>query len=82
MIEQSGDGNEVLQCILVGLLCCQRRVQDRPSMVQVVSILEQNETSRLNCVPVEPYIPREWSNSFRSRDSVNGVTITELTGRS
>ncbi|XP_009768618.1 receptor-like serine/threonine-protein kinase SD1-8 isoform X1 [Nicotiana tabacum] len=82
MIEQSGDGNEVLQCILVGLLCCQRRVQDRPSMVQVVSILEQNETSRLNCVPVEPYIPREWSNSSRSRNSVNGVTITELTGRS
>ncbi|XP_049382936.1 receptor-like serine/threonine-protein kinase SD1-8 [Solanum stenotomum] len=54
MIEKPGDENEVLGCILVGLLCCQRRAQDRPSMIQVVSLLEENEMSRLNFVPQEP----------------------------
>ncbi|KAH0718043.1 hypothetical protein KY285_014074 [Solanum tuberosum] len=54
MIEKPGDENEVLGCILVGLLCCQRRAQDRTSMIQVVSLLEENEMSRLNFVPQEP----------------------------
>ncbi|KAH0699835.1 hypothetical protein KY284_014050 [Solanum tuberosum] len=54
MIEKPGDENEVLGCILVGLLRCQRRAQDRTSMIQVVSLLEENEMSRLNFVPQEP----------------------------
>ncbi|MCD9559966.1 hypothetical protein HAX54_018347 [Datura stramonium] len=82
LIEKPGDVNEVLGCILVGLLCCQRCAQDRPSMVQVVSLLEEDEMSKLNCVPLEPYFPKEWSSSSKSRESVNGLTITELTGRS
>ncbi|KAK4364323.1 hypothetical protein RND71_015681 [Anisodus tanguticus] len=82
MIEKPGDWNEVLVCVLVGLLCCQCRAQDRPSMVQVVSLLEENEMSRLNCVPLEPYFSKERTHSSRSRESVNGITITELTGRS
>ncbi|KAK4711329.1 hypothetical protein R3W88_005842 [Solanum pinnatisectum] len=61
MIEKPGDENEVLGCILVGLLCCQRRAQDRPSMIQVVSLLEKNEMSRLNFVPQEPYYSKELS---------------------
>ncbi|XP_055803587.1 G-type lectin S-receptor-like serine/threonine-protein kinase At4g27290 [Solanum dulcamara] len=82
MIEKPGDLNEVLGCVLVGILCCQRRSQDRPSMVQVISLLEENEMSRFNCVPREPYFYKESSHSSRSRKSVNGLTITELTGRS
>ncbi|KAG5622753.1 hypothetical protein H5410_007971 [Solanum commersonii] len=54
MIEKPGDENEVLGCILVGLLCCQLHAQDRPSMIQVVSLLEENEMSRLNFVPQKP----------------------------
>ncbi|XP_049348957.1 receptor-like serine/threonine-protein kinase SD1-7 [Solanum verrucosum] len=61
MIEKPGDENEVLGCILVGLLCCQRRAQDRPSMIQVVSLLEENEMSRLNFVPQEPLYSKELS---------------------
>ncbi|CAN4083900.1 unnamed protein product [Withania somnifera] len=81
-IEKPGDWNEVIGCIHVGILCCQRRAQDRPSMVQVVSLLEENEMSRLNCVPQEPYFYKEGSHSSRRRESVNELTITELTGRS
>ncbi|CAN4083905.1 unnamed protein product [Withania somnifera] len=67
MIEQPGDLNEVLGCILVGLLCCQQRAQDRPSMVQVVSLLEENEMSRLNFVPLEPYFSQELNHNGRSQ---------------
>nr|XP_025884898.1 cysteine-rich receptor-like protein kinase 10 [Solanum lycopersicum] len=59
MIEKPGDENEVLGCILVGLLCCQRGPQDRPSMIQVVSLLEENEMSRLNFVPQELYYSKD-----------------------
>ncbi|XP_055803585.1 G-type lectin S-receptor-like serine/threonine-protein kinase At4g27290 [Solanum dulcamara] len=76
MIEKPGDGNEVLGCILVGLLCCQRRSQDRPSMVQVVSLLEENEMSKFNFMPQEPYFSKELRRGGRSGDSMNGVTIT------
>ncbi|KAM3362540.1 hypothetical protein P3S68_017394 [Capsicum galapagoense] len=82
-IEKPGDLNEVLGCIHVGILCCQRLSRQRPSMVQVVSLLEENEMSRLNCVPQEPYFYKEeGSHNNRSCESVNGLTITELTGRS
>ncbi|XP_060191621.1 G-type lectin S-receptor-like serine/threonine-protein kinase At4g27290 [Lycium barbarum] len=81
VIEKPGDLNEVLACIHVGLLCCERRAQDRPSMIQVVSLLEENEMSRLNFVPLDPYFLKELSHSGRSRDSVNGFTITESTAR-
>ncbi|PHT90638.1 hypothetical protein T459_05751 [Capsicum annuum] len=55
LIEKPADCNEVLGCILVGLLCCERRTEDRPSMAQVVSLLKENEMSRLNFMPQEPY---------------------------
>ncbi|KAK4711332.1 hypothetical protein R3W88_005845 [Solanum pinnatisectum] len=82
MIAKPDDLDEVLGCILVGILCCQRRSQDRPSMVQVVSLLEENEMLKFNCVPREPYFYKETSHSSRSRESMNGLSITELTGRS
>ncbi|KAM3285305.1 G-type lectin S-receptor-like serine/threonine-protein kinase [Capsicum chacoense] len=55
LIEKPADCNEVLGCILVGLLCCERRTEDRPSMAPVVSLLKENEMSRLNFMPQEPY---------------------------
>ncbi|TMX04350.1 hypothetical protein EJD97_009541 [Solanum chilense] len=82
LIDKPDDLNEVVGCILVGMLCCQRRSQDRPSMVQVVSLLEENEMLKVNCVPLEPYFYKGTSPSSRSRESINGLTITEITGRS
>ncbi|PHU26539.1 hypothetical protein BC332_04871 [Capsicum chinense] len=66
LIEKPADCNEVLGCILVGLLCCERRTEDRPSMAQVVSLLKENEMSRLNFMPQEPYfkgVESQWQAS-------------------
>ncbi|KAH0697205.1 hypothetical protein KY290_014644 [Solanum tuberosum] len=82
LIDKPDDLDEVLGCIHVGILCCQQRSQDRPSMVQVVSLLEENEMLKFNCVPGEPYFYKETSQSSRSRESMNGLSITEFTGRS
>ncbi|MCD9559965.1 hypothetical protein HAX54_018346 [Datura stramonium] len=79
LIEKPGDWNEVLGCILVGLLCCQRRAQDRPSMVQVVSLLEEDEMARLNCVPLEPYFSKELSRDNKETVWVQaGATLGQL----
>ncbi|XP_073114131.1 G-type lectin S-receptor-like serine/threonine-protein kinase B120 isoform X5 [Elaeis guineensis] len=49
---ESCSPDEVLRCILVGLLCVQDHSNDRPTMSSVVSMLE-NETT-INLIPRQP----------------------------
>nr|GMD17401.1 cysteine-rich receptor-like protein kinase 25 [Ipomoea batatas] len=50
MVDQSLGGlysrNEVIQCIHVGLLCVQEEVDERPTMANVVLMLNSNSSKR------------------------------------
>ncbi|XP_075481329.1 G-type lectin S-receptor-like serine/threonine-protein kinase At4g27290 [Primulina tabacum] len=86
VLEESFLENEVTRCIQVGLLCVQCHSRERPAMPDVVSML-QNE----DVISMEPREPgfyslksaRELSYLARAnQETVNGLTITTLTGRS
>ncbi|CAI9783883.1 unnamed protein product [Fraxinus pennsylvanica] len=86
VLEGSSNETEVSRCIQVGLLCVQHRAEERPTMSEVVSMLQDERE-----ILVEPGEPGFVSvRSFRStgpvscasnNDSVNGLTVTTLTGR-
>ncbi|KAL0305853.1 UNVERIFIED_CONTAM: G-type lectin S-receptor-like serine/threonine-protein kinase [Sesamum radiatum] len=84
-IEDSFVETEASRCIQVGLLCVQNGSEERPTMCQVVSMLE-NETVTLP-EPQEPgFFTRRSTTGFAvslewNQDSVNGLTVTTLTGR-
>ncbi|KAI4318300.1 hypothetical protein L6164_026087 [Bauhinia variegata] len=78
--------HEALRCVQVGLLCVQDRAADRPSMLEVVSMLS-NETTSLP-TPKQPafYIDVEESESNGSEEqpktySINEVTISGMDAR-
>ncbi|KAI4317416.1 hypothetical protein L6164_025285 [Bauhinia variegata] len=78
--------HEALRCVQVGLLCVQDRAADRPSMLEVVSMLS-NETASLP-TPKQPafYIDVEESESNGSEEkpktcSINEVTISVMDAR-
>jgi hypothetical protein len=83
--------NEILKCIHIGLLCVQEAVADRPTMSQIVMMLNGNTMT--SPTPSRPgfYMPRENSGSasgtedsgstqlpVSSQQSINWVSITEL----
>ncbi|XP_011003249.1 PREDICTED: cysteine-rich receptor-like protein kinase 10 [Populus euphratica] len=83
--------NENLKCIHIGLLCVQEAVADRPTMSQIVMMLNGNTMT--SPTPSRPgfYMPRENSESasgtddsgstqlpVSSQQSINWVSITEL----
>ncbi|KAI4318301.1 hypothetical protein L6164_026088 [Bauhinia variegata] len=77
---------EALRCVQVGLLCVQDRAADRPSMLEVVSMLS-NETASLS-TPKQPafYIDVEESEPNGSEEkpktySINEVTISVMDAR-
>ena len=77
---------EVLRCIQVGLLCVQDRAGDRPSMLEVISMLG-NETMTL-AAPKQPafYIDitaHEYNRPVEKPKScsINEVTISVLDAR-
>ncbi|KAI4317417.1 hypothetical protein L6164_025286 [Bauhinia variegata] len=78
--------HEALRCVQVGLLCVQDRAADRPSMLEVVSMLS-NETASLP-TPKQPafYIDVEESEPNGSEEqpktySINEVTISGMDAR-
>lgn len=85
MLEESFVETEVSRCIQIGLLCVQHSSEERPTMSQVVSMLENENVSLSE--PQEPgFFNRRSAAGFGSsvgwdQDSVNGLTVTELTGR-
>ncbi|XP_020553848.1 G-type lectin S-receptor-like serine/threonine-protein kinase At4g27290 [Sesamum indicum] len=84
-IEDSFVEAEASRYIQVGLLCVQNSSEERPTISQVVSMLE-NETVTLP-EPQEPgFFTRRSATGFAvslewNQDSVNGLTVTTLTGR-
>ncbi|XP_044496560.1 G-type lectin S-receptor-like serine/threonine-protein kinase At1g67520 [Mangifera indica] len=90
LIEQTMDecccANQVLRYLHVGLLCVQDQARDRPTMLEVISMLT-NETTILpapkqpaffiNVTSQEPQVPQ---NKFEIC-SANNVTISEMEGR-
>ncbi|XP_050365663.1 G-type lectin S-receptor-like serine/threonine-protein kinase SD1-1 [Argentina anserina] len=85
-LRASCSSSEVIRCIEIGLLCVQDRAIDRPSMLDVVSLLS-NQSSALP-LPKEPAFfchsssPDADSSSSRRRDnSQNEVTISVECGR-
>lgn len=87
ILEDQFDEHEALRYINIGLLCVQRRPEDRPIMSAVVSMLE-NENLRL-MVPERPgfyeerFIETGIDSSLNDQlsSSSNNVTVTLLDGR-
>lgn len=78
--KEAFDGQQVLKCINVGLLCVQDNPNERPTMSMVVSMLGSDGMN----LP-EPKLPAfssgssmafSSSNSIVNSNSVNFVTIT------
>lgn len=85
---ESYDPNELMKCIIVGLLCVQEDPDDRPNMSNVVAML----TSDISTLP-EPkqpaFIVRKFntcydtsSSSYQPQTQTNvEVTISTIQGR-
>lgn len=78
--------SEVLRCIHVGLLCVQKRPENRPSMSSVVLMLGSENPLPQPKQPgffTERNLPESDSNSSTHHESAstNGVTISLLEAR-
>ncbi|KAG6509267.1 G-type lectin S-receptor-like serine/threonine-protein kinase At4g27290 [Zingiber officinale] len=79
--------NQILRCIKVGLLCVQKKPEDRPTMSSVLAMLVSVDNISLLPEPKQPgfFIARPSSVSsdvnIRELESVNQVSITEIAGR-
>ncbi|KAL4626190.1 hypothetical protein ACB092_05G077700 [Castanea dentata] len=87
ILDESCPPLEVLRCIHVGLLCVQDQASDRPTMLDVVTMLS-NETHQL----FPPKQPAFFINTVQEESSdvtkikprkcsINNVTITEMEAR-
>ncbi|XP_073114135.1 G-type lectin S-receptor-like serine/threonine-protein kinase B120 isoform X2 [Elaeis guineensis] len=83
---ESCSPDEVFRCILVGLLCVQDHSNDRPTMLSIVSMLE-NETT-INLTPGQPTFTvgkklDECDAQMQNLEifSANNLTITMAEGR-
>ncbi|XP_026445372.1 G-type lectin S-receptor-like serine/threonine-protein kinase At1g11410 isoform X2 [Papaver somniferum] len=79
--EDLGDLNspfEVMKCIHIGLLCCQNRAVDRPTMAEVELMLNY-ETDRPS--PKEPPYTVPAVSDKPGHSSSNNVTLTRIEGR-
>ena len=85
--------NEALKCIHIGLLCVQENPRDRPSMLEITSMLNNNnETAqlpspnqpafyyRVNLHDAEAQIIEE-PEAEGNHHTLNQVTITSVGGR-
>ncbi|GJX87997.1 G-type lectin S-receptor-like serine/threonine-protein kinase [Tanacetum coccineum] len=86
--ESTYQEDEVVKCIHVGLLCVQKQPEDRPSMSEVVNMLQSENLVSVVRQPDEPgfftgrsLIGLGFSTVDRDVDSINEVTMTSLTGR-
>ena len=86
ILDESCSASEVLRCIHVGLLCVQEHAIDRPTMLDVVSFLV-NENIQLS-PPKKPafYIntvvkESEVSEIKPENCSINNVTVSEMEAR-
>ena len=67
-----------MRCIQLALLCVQEYPEDRPSICMIVSMIE-SEVTDLPC-PKQPGFTLRISSS-QERSSVNGISLTTVTGR-
>ncbi|CAI0422931.1 unnamed protein product [Linum tenue] len=78
--------NEALKCIQIGLLCIQENPRDRPSMLEVASMIYNNDSSQLPSPnrPAFYYKFQEAAEIIEEQEenwTVNQVTITEMNAR-
>ena len=78
--------SEMLKCIQVGLLCVQKRPEERPSISSVLFMLDSENASLPQ--PKQPgfynersLIDTDSSSSMNKRNISNGLTVTVLQGR-
>ncbi|KAJ7962988.1 putative Receptor protein kinase [Quillaja saponaria] len=81
ILEGSYSPSEVLRCIHIGLLCVQDKATDRPTMLDVVSFLS-SEIIQL-APPKQPafYNVKEPDVLYINHDSLNVITISDVSGR-
>ncbi|CAI0422940.1 unnamed protein product, partial [Linum tenue] len=78
--------NEAVKCIQIGLLCTQENPRDRPSMLEVASMIYNNDSSQLPSPnrPAFYYRLQEATEIIEEQEenwTVNQVTITEMNAR-
>lgn len=73
---------QVIRCIHIGLLCTQDQAKDRPTMLEVISFLS-NENAPLP-TPIQPslyaFTAIKEAGQHKS-SSINEITISETSGR-
>ncbi|CAI9087678.1 OLC1v1021815C3 [Oldenlandia corymbosa var. corymbosa] len=82
LMEDQFPALEVERCIQVGLLCVQRRPEDRPTMTTVLSMLDS--TNSVLPQPNQPAFSNTLicvENSLNKMRRTNGITLTVLEGR-
>ncbi|KAK3123412.1 hypothetical protein QOZ80_8AG0630370 [Eleusine coracana subsp. coracana] len=72
-------GDQVLQCVHIGLLCVQENPVDRPMMSTVNTMLSSASSLPAPLKPV--FIPTSQSTSISGTRSLNEVSVTELEPR-
>lgn len=82
----SFSANEVIRCVKVGLLCVQQRVEDRPTMSSVLSILGNEnlmvpEPKKPGFVTEVSFFGTETFSSRKKLHTANNLTVTVLDGR-
>ncbi|KAF2285911.1 hypothetical protein GH714_008907 [Hevea brasiliensis] len=85
MLEESAAFSEIIRCIHVGLLCVQKRPEDRPNMSTVVLMLGGESSLPQPKQPgffTERFTPEAESSSSNYRStSTNEITVTMLDPR-
>ena len=85
-LDDASSSCKLIRCLLVALLCVQEKWEDRPSMLEVYSMLK-NETEALPTPNMPAFSTTKCEleeNKFRSckeSGSANVVTISELLPR-
>lgn len=76
ILKGSCDVNEVLRCIHISLLCVQDKARDRPTMLDVASLLSSEAI-----LLTGPKQPAFFTSANENNHSLNSVTISTMGGR-
>jgi hypothetical protein len=78
--------NYILRYIHIGLLCVQEIAIDRPTMAEVISMLNSeaalpSPSSKPAFILMKNMLNSKWPEECQSGSSINNVSMTEICGR-
>jgi hypothetical protein len=78
--------NYILRYIHIGLLCVQEIAVDRPTMAEVISMLNSeavlpSPSSKPAFILMKNMLNSKWPEECQTGSSINNVSMTEICGR-